>query len=86
MRGTIEIMGNYATSRFNKKFEIASYPGMVTGFADVAKLIVLTICEYDVCSIVVFIEIRLMPYLHVAFRCPLLKPPTDIFPVRSLLD
>ena len=39
MRGTIEMMGNYATSRFNKKFEIASYPGMVTGFADVAKLI-----------------------------------------------
>ncbi len=39
MRGTIDMAGNYPTTKFNKKFEIASFPGMVKNFAEFQRLV-----------------------------------------------
>jgi len=39
MRGTIEMCGNYPTSRFSKKFDIASMPGLARDANDVKKLL-----------------------------------------------
>jgi TRAP-type C4-dicarboxylate transport system substrate-binding protein len=39
MRGTIEMCLNYPTSRFNKKFEIASVPGLAMGYDELKKLL-----------------------------------------------
>lgn len=39
MRGTIDMCLNYPTSRFNKKFELASVPGLTRGYDDIKKLL-----------------------------------------------
>lgn len=39
MRGTIDMAGNYVTPRFNKKFEIASFPYLVSSFDDCRRLV-----------------------------------------------
>lgn len=39
MRGTIDMAGNYPTARFNKKFEVGSFPGLVSGFDQFGKLV-----------------------------------------------
>lgn len=39
MRGTIDMQANFATSRFNKKFEIGFTPGLASGFDEIEKLL-----------------------------------------------
>lgn len=39
IRGTIDMSGNYVTPRFNKKFEIASFPYLVSSYSDCGKLV-----------------------------------------------
>ena len=39
MRGTIDMCLNYPTSRFNKKFELGSVPGLTMSYDDIKKLI-----------------------------------------------
>lgn len=39
MRGTIDMCLNYPTSRFNKKFEIGSVPGLIKSNDDIKKLL-----------------------------------------------
>lgn len=39
MRGTIDMAGNYPTTRFNKKFEVGSFPGLTKNFNEFRKLI-----------------------------------------------
>lgn len=39
MRGTIEMCGNYPTSRFSKKFDMGSMPGITTSHEDVRRLL-----------------------------------------------
>ena len=39
MRGTIDMAGNYPTARFNKKFEVGSFPGLVKDFDEFRKLV-----------------------------------------------
>ncbi|KEJ93069.1 TRAP transporter substrate-binding protein DctP [Synergistes jonesii] len=39
MRGTIDMQANFATSRFNKKFEIGFTPGLASGYDQIEKLL-----------------------------------------------
>lgn len=39
IRGTIDMAGNYVTPRFNKKFEIASFPYLVSNYDDCRRLV-----------------------------------------------
>lgn len=39
MRGTIDMAGNYPTARFNKKFEVGSFPGLTKDFKEFKRLI-----------------------------------------------
>lgn len=39
MRGTIDMIGNYPSSRFNKKFELVSVPGLTMNDAQAKKLL-----------------------------------------------
>ena len=39
IRGTIDMAGNYPTTRFNRRFEIGSFPGLVKNFDEFRKMV-----------------------------------------------